>query len=73
AISNIHETKEVIDRAISINQMGLQKIDSLHLACAILTKCEYFLTTDDKILKKQIEIEFIYILDPIAFVKEILP
>ncbi|MEW6237251.1 MAG: PIN domain protein, partial [Candidatus Omnitrophota bacterium] len=41
AISNIHETKEVIDRAISINQMGLQKIDSLHLACAILTKCEY--------------------------------
>jgi hypothetical protein len=24
----------------------------LHIACAIFLKCEYFLTTDDKILKR---------------------
>ncbi len=27
-------------------------MDSLHIACAIKAKAEYFLTTDDGILKK---------------------
>jgi len=26
--------------------------DATHLACAITTKCDYFITTDDKLLKK---------------------
>jgi hypothetical protein len=35
-------------------------------------KCDYFLTTDDTILKKARSVEKIHIDDPIGFIKEIL-
>ena len=47
-------------------------MDSLHIACAIISKCEYFLTTDDKILKLSIIVQEININDPIGFIKEVL-
>jgi predicted nucleic acid-binding protein len=41
--------------------------DSLHLACAIEAKCNYFITTDGKILNKSIE--NIIIINPIDFIR----
>jgi len=41
--------------------------DSLHLACAIEAKSDYFITTDNKILNKTIE--DIIIIDPINFIR----
>ena len=52
AIMDIQESPELIEMAVSVNKKGFQKIDSLHIACAILLECEYFLTTDDNILKR---------------------
>ena len=72
AVQDIHESKELLTRANSLNRIGLQKIDSLHIACAVLAKCEYFLTTDDKILKRLNEIGDVNVVDPIAFIKEVL-
>lgn len=72
AISNIEETSELIETASLLNQKGIQKIDSLHIACAILSKSEYFLTTDDKILRRAKQIDDINIDDPIGFIKEVL-
>jgi predicted nucleic acid-binding protein len=72
AISDIEETSELIETASLLNQKGIQKIDSLHIACAILSKCEYFLTTDDKILRRAKQIDDINIDDPIGFIKEVL-
>ena len=72
AISDIEETSELIETASLLNQKGIQKIDSLHLACAILSKCEYFLTTDDEILRRAKQIDDINIDDPIGFIKEVL-
>ena len=72
AILDIQESNELLERAKSLNQLGLQKIDSLHISCAILSECEYFLTTDEKILKRQNEIDDIIVVDPIAFIKEVL-
>ena len=54
------------------NQKGIRKIDSLHIACAIFAKCEYFLTTDDKILKRAKLVADINVNDPIGFIKEVL-
>ena len=45
--------------------IGLKSKDALHIACAIEGKAEYFLTTDDKILKKGKHIKEIKIIDPI--------
>lgn len=72
AIDDIEENSNVIEKANFFNELGLQKIDSLHIACAIAAKCEYCLTTDDKILNKSIKISEIKITDPIGFIKEVL-
>jgi predicted nucleic acid-binding protein len=64
--------ERLIETANLLNQKGLQKIDSLHIACAIFAKCEYFLTTDDKILQRAKLIDDINVNDPIGFIKEVL-
>jgi predicted nucleic acid-binding protein len=56
----------------SLNKKGFPKIDSLYIACAIIFKCEYFLTTDDKILKLSSVVNEINVNDPIGFIKEVL-
>ena len=72
AILDIQESQELIEMASSLNKKGFPKIDSLHIACAIISKCEYFLTTDDKILKLSSVVNEINVNDPIGFIKEVL-
>ena len=49
---------------------GLKTYDSLHIACAIHAGCDYFLTVDDKVLKKRSE--EIKIADPVIFINHLL-
>lgn len=72
AVQDIEENPEVLKTANLLNQIGIQKIDSLHIACAVFSKCDYFLTTDDKILRLREQINHIKINDPIGFIKEVL-
>ncbi|HDH53254.1 MAG TPA: PIN domain-containing protein [Nitrospirae bacterium] len=69
---DIEEDAEIVDIATQVSQYGVKKMDSLHLACAIKAKADYFLTTDDEIMKKDILIQGIRIIDPIGFIKEVL-
>ena len=55
-----------------LNEKGVKKLDSLHVACAIVAKADYFLTTDNGILKKAMLVDDIKITDPIGFIKEML-
>ena len=68
---DIEECKEILNIAGMMMKHGIKKIDSLHLACAIKANTDYFLTTDDGIIKKAIPIQNIQILDPIGFIKEV--
>ena len=52
--------------------MGIKSKDSIHLACAISMQCEYFLTTDDELIKKASGIKEIKVTDPISFIKEVI-
>ena len=72
AIEDVEENSEIIKIAKRLNQNGFHKMDSLHIACAIIAKCDYFLTTDDQILKRSSLLNDIKINDPIGFIKEIL-
>jgi len=47
SVSDIEETEAVKKKANSLNKIGLRAKDSIHLACAIIAGCSYFLTTDD--------------------------
>ena len=45
----------------------------MHIACAIVAKCEYFITTDDQIINKGIsitEIEIVSSVDIITIMEE---
>jgi hypothetical protein len=72
ATIDIEEHTQLLERANFLNQFGFKKIDSLHIACATVATCDYFLTTDDKILNKSYKISDIKITDPIGFIKEVL-
>ncbi len=59
---------EIIESANRIKKMGIKAKDALHIACAMDTKCEFFITTDIQILKKCID--GITIINPIDFIRE---
>lgn len=42
----------IIERGKTIKEMGFNRYDALHLACAEKKKVDVFLTTDDNIIKK---------------------
>ena len=73
AITDIEENTDIIKTALLLNSKGLQKMDSLHIACAIFAKADYFLTTDDKVIKKANVITDLEISDPINFIKKVFP
>ena len=73
AITDSEENTEIIKTALLLNSKGLQKMDSLHLACAVFAKADYFLTTDDKVIKKANTLTGIKITDPIDFIKKAFP
>jgi len=68
---DIEESAKILNIAIMIMQHGIKNIDSLHLACAIKANADYFLTTDDGVIKKATYIQNIKIIDPIDFIKEV--
>ena len=46
---------------------GIKSADAAHIACAILAECDYFLTTDDRVLKYKSD--RIKIMNPVEFLK----
>ena len=67
---NVQESTELLATGNGQHKQALSKIGSLHLACAITAGCEYFITTDDGILKCKPRMTAINIADPILFIKE---
>lgn len=59
---------DIIAIAKTIEETGVKHKDACHLACALLAKCDYFLTTDKRLLKYQTK--SMKIVNPIDFVKD---
>lgn len=58
---------EVKTIAEEIMRTGVKKVDAAHIACAILANCDYFLTTDDRVLKYHND--KIKIINPVKFLE----
>jgi hypothetical protein len=71
AMEDIEEDEALINSAKLICQTGIKKMDSLHIASVIKGNADYFLTTDDVILKRASLIATIKITDSIGFIKEV--
>jgi hypothetical protein len=70
AIMDIQQSAELLETAKGLQKEGLPRIECLHIASAIAARCEYFLTTDERILARKDRVSAIKIEDPILFVKE---
>ena len=53
--------------ADSIMLTGIKHADAIHISCAIISECDYFITTDKRLLKYQTE--KIKIVTPIDFIQ----
>ncbi len=72
ASHTVYATPAIVSLGYTFQEHGIKKKDALHLACAIEGQCEYFLTTDKKVLNKRQEIRHIQIINPVEFVTTIL-
>jgi predicted nucleic acid-binding protein len=59
---------EILNQGIELMKLKLKRKDALHIACAIEAECEYFLTTDGKILNK--DISEITVINPLDFIRQ---
>lgn len=62
------ESEEILTFAESLSQKRIKTFDALHIACAVSAGCNYYLTTDKKLLNTPIA--EIKIVSPITFVNE---
>ena len=69
AIADIDYSNEVNAMGKSLIDIGLKSKDALHVSCAINGECDYFLTTDKRILNKQIP--GIIVINPVDFVRSL--
>ena len=53
-VSNKNE-KDISNLAKAIMETGIKEKDAYHVACAVMAECDYFVATDDRLLKFQSE------------------
>lgn len=58
---------KILSIAKEVQATGVKTADSCHVACAEFANCDYFLTTDDRILKYKSD--KVTILNPIQFIQ----
>lgn len=63
-----NQDKAVREQAAKIMETGIRLMDACHIACAMLSQCDVFLSTDKRVLKYQSET--IRIMNPVMFVME---
>lgn len=64
------ETPEILSKMDELITFGLKSIDALHVACAIVLECQYFLTVDKSILKKADAAIQVVIINPVTLVMQ---
>jgi len=70
AVEYCNLNESILKKAEELQSQNIRAKDALHIAAAIYSQCGYFITTDRKILNKNID--GITVLNPVAFVEEYL-
>jgi predicted nucleic acid-binding protein len=63
---NCKASVEILEMGRAIEKLKIKPKDSLNIACAIASNCDYFITTDVKLLNKNVN--GIKIVNPIDFI-----
>ena len=71
AFKNITPDESILNAAKEFESNGIKPRDSIHLACALNGKAEYFLTCDDKLIKRASALDMnIKIISPLRFIED---
>jgi hypothetical protein len=62
-------SNDILSTGRETMEYGIRAKDALHIACAIKSGCEYFITTDEKLTNKTLT--NIKIINPIDFIREV--
>jgi len=68
ASTDTDESDLILEIAEILHKMGIKAKDALHVACAVIQKCDYFITTDRFLIKKLVKFEKIKVVNPLDFV-----
>jgi predicted nucleic acid-binding protein len=68
AVVDIEEAGGIIEKAKTLMNSGIKSKDALHVACSIAAKCDYFLTTDTRLINKLRDLEEIAVINPLSFI-----
>ena len=68
AVVDVIESSSILEHAEQFESQGLRGKDALHLACAIETGCECFLTTDDHVIRLMGSFDLLLVMNPTTFV-----
>jgi len=69
ASREIEPNEKIREQARKFEKINIKSRDALHLACAELIGCNYFLTCDDKLVKKSRQLNLkVKVMGPVEFV-----
>ncbi len=71
AVVDVNETDDTVQQAHEIASRGLRAKDALHVACAMAAGCDFFLTTDDFVMKRRRGYAGIAVMEPTQFIVEV--
>ncbi len=68
-VTDTAENEKILEYAEYFSQLRIRNLDSLHLACAIYSECDFFITTDDDLFKRYSYDGKMRVVNPIDFLK----
>jgi predicted nucleic acid-binding protein len=68
SVEYVTETDEILRKANELVRIGFKPKDALHVASAIAGGAEYFVTTDDRLLKKLVSESNVIGINPVDLV-----
>ncbi|AFY60093.1 PIN domain-containing protein [Synechococcus sp. PCC 6312] len=69
AIHKVTLTQSIIDRAKTLQEIGVKELDALHVACAEAANCSYMLTCDKRLINRCKNL-IISVINPVDFILE---
>lgn len=69
AFIDVEPSESILKQAEALEKKGIKADDALHIACAISAKCDYFITTDYKLIKKAVDLNQIHVMNPVDYIR----
>jgi predicted nucleic acid-binding protein len=68
SIEDVEPSEEIFEIAEEIKAAGVKNKDAIHIACAIVSQCDYFITVDKRASKYKTD--KLKVVDTLSFVKD---